>query len=379
MSQQQYQGDSLNPLHTMLEEQYSNGESSQNGTTAGSSSANMLDVKTQHPHRKPTHILSALKSKNQGHTNGLSLNGSVREETSRNGFTRTTCESYDLNSLLASTSTAPFEGFMPNGHMKSKPTTPPLDGYIPDGGINDLPSPRTEAQVLPSPQREERSLSDVYSDLPSPIEAPRLSHTLPQLSFEQPSPIIPSTPICASPTTEPKDYLSPLRPPSPTSQHSLSSEHDPSLRSSSPTSQNSKPQSILRKPETSTSLSFQPSPRKPTTKRARSTSHGQKDYFTLPVEEKVEGIEDSIAREAEEMRKERQSRRGGGTKRNSSQSEGDSDAESRRGEKEKVEAVPMDRALVGNLIGEDHVNYVLMYNMLTGIRIGVSLSLLVWV
>lgn len=30
--------------------------------------------------------------------------------------------------------------------------------------------------------------------------------------------------------------------------------------------------------------------------------------------------------------------------------------------------------LVGNLIGEDHVNYVLMYNMLTGIRIGVSRS-----
>lgn len=31
-----------------------------------------------------------------------------------------------------------------------------------------------------------------------------------------------------------------------------------------------------------------------------------------------------------------------------------------------------DAPLVGNLIGEDHVNYVLMYNMLTGIRIGVS-------
>ncbi|ODN73915.1 hypothetical protein L202_07422 [Cryptococcus amylolentus CBS 6039] len=37
-------------------------------------------------------------------------------------------------------------------------------------------------------------------------------------------------------------------------------------------------------------------------------------------------------------------------------------------DKEKEEA----RVLVGNLIGEDHVNYVLMYNMLTGIRIGVS-------
>ena len=33
-----------------------------------------------------------------------------------------------------------------------------------------------------------------------------------------------------------------------------------------------------------------------------------------------------------------------------------------------------DRPLVGNLIGEDHVNYVLMYNMLTGIRIAVSLG-----
>ncbi len=34
--------------------------------------------------------------------------------------------------------------------------------------------------------------------------------------------------------------------------------------------------------------------------------------------------------------------------------------------------INQERVLVGNLIGEDHVNYVLMYNMLTGIRIGVS-------
>jgi len=39
-----------------------------------------------------------------------------------------------------------------------------------------------------------------------------------------------------------------------------------------------------------------------------------------------------------------------------------------RGEREDA----AERPLVGNLIGEDHVNYVLMYNMLTGIRIGVS-------
>jgi 1-phosphatidylinositol-4-phosphate 5-kinase len=36
-----------------------------------------------------------------------------------------------------------------------------------------------------------------------------------------------------------------------------------------------------------------------------------------------------------------------------------------------VKEVMQDTPLVGNLIGEGHVNYVLMYNMLTGIRIGV--------
>lgn len=45
---------------------------------------------------------------------------------------------------------------------------------------------------------------------------------------------------------------------------------------------------------------------------------------------------------------------------------------------EKVDRLPgnvdREQVLVGNLIGEDHVNYVLMYNMLTGIRIGVRTS-----
>ena len=31
-----------------------------------------------------------------------------------------------------------------------------------------------------------------------------------------------------------------------------------------------------------------------------------------------------------------------------------------------------DKPVVGNLIGEGHVNYVLMFNMLTGIRVAVS-------
>ncbi len=45
----------------------------------------------------------------------------------------------------------------------------------------------------------------------------------------------------------------------------------------------------------------------------------------------------------------------------------------RKSEMKEPKKMEEARVLVGNLIGEDHVNYVLMYNMLTGIRIGVSL------
>jgi 1-phosphatidylinositol-4-phosphate 5-kinase len=45
----------------------------------------------------------------------------------------------------------------------------------------------------------------------------------------------------------------------------------------------------------------------------------------------------------------------------------------RMSEKENLPGhIDQERVLVGNLIGEDHVNFVLMYNMLTGIRIGVG-------
>lgn len=43
----------------------------------------------------------------------------------------------------------------------------------------------------------------------------------------------------------------------------------------------------------------------------------------------------------------------------------------------QAETLDSDQPLVGNLIGEDHANYVLMYNMLTGIRIGASLAFLI--
>lgn len=65
-------------------------------------------------------------------------------------------------------------------------------------------------------------------------------------------------------------------------------------------------------------------------------------------------FQDSIAKQAEQIRKEREAKR-------------------RVRERREAGMDPTrETVLVGNLVGEDHVNYVLMYNMLTGIRVGVS-------
>lgn len=78
-------------------------------------------------------------------------------------------------------------------------------------------------------------------------------------------------------------------------------------------------------------------------------------------------IEDDIQLQAEQIRRER--------KRAKAQKDAEEaltrTSSKRRGSLGKEDE---NKVLVGNLIGEDHVNYVLMYNMLTGIRIAVSLS-----
>jgi 1-phosphatidylinositol-4-phosphate 5-kinase len=71
-------------------------------------------------------------------------------------------------------------------------------------------------------------------------------------------------------------------------------------------------------------------------------------------------LANDIERQAEQIRMERQSRR-------EKWHRAADAALTRSMSKEERQQV-----LVGNLIGEDHVNYVMMYNMLTGIRIAVS-------
>ncbi|KAF8921309.1 SAICAR synthase-like protein [Mucidula mucida] len=76
-----------------------------------------------------------------------------------------------------------------------------------------------------------------------------------------------------------------------------------------------------------------------------------------------EDISDDVANDielhAEKIRRERMEKRA---------KQQQAEAALTRSDTKKGEDAP----LVGNLIGEDHVNYVLMYNMLTGIRIGFS-------
>lgn len=74
------------------------------------------------------------------------------------------------------------------------------------------------------------------------------------------------------------------------------------------------------------------------------------------------GIEDDIQIQAEQIRRER--------KRKAEAEALTRTVSTQRGPPSTKE--DDNRPLVGNLIGEDHVNYVLMYNMLTGIRIAVS-------
>ncbi|KAI5115618.1 hypothetical protein M0805_000567 [Coniferiporia weirii] len=72
-------------------------------------------------------------------------------------------------------------------------------------------------------------------------------------------------------------------------------------------------------------------------------------------------LDSDILIQADQIRRERTAKR-----RQQEQQEADMAALTKATSKEG------DKVLVGNLIGEDHANYVLMYNMLTGIRIGVS-------
>lgn len=100
---------------------------------------------------------------------------------------------------------------------------------------------------------------------------------------------------------------------------------------------------------------------------ARTSLHTQ--YSSQPYGDEPVSMDDmasDIQIHAEKIRRERMEKR--------AQQQAEAEAALTRGPEQPSRKLE-DRPLVGNLIGEDHVNYVLMYNMLTGIRIGVRLLL----
>ena len=121
------------------------------------------------------------------------------------------------------------------------------------------------------------------------------------------------------------------------------------------------------------------SPNKPvaTVQPGSSSSRGQLPSFGAALDD---GIMDQDAHElaneiqqaAEQIRRERLSKR---AKQQAQQAEHDAveAALSRQDTRRSAGSAKDDVVLVGNLIGEGHVNYILMYNMLTGIRVGVRI------
>lgn len=103
-------------------------------------------------------------------------------------------------------------------------------------------------------------------------------------------------------------------------------------------------------------------------------SHSFSSYaYDDNVIQPSDDVEDDIQAHAEKIRRERQEKRAKQAEAEAALTREATRVGLRReATQRKAEEFP----LVGNLIGEDHVNYVLMYNMLTGIRIGVGIFLL---
>jgi 1-phosphatidylinositol-4-phosphate 5-kinase len=123
-----------------------------------------------------------------------------------------------------------------------------------------------------------------------------------------------------------------------------------------------------------------PTPPSPTIPKRSPLVHSQSTFPAVPpsihTQTTVPGVEGAaldsdILAHSEQIRRERLERRQKKASAAENPLEAAATAPTAPGKPER-KGTEDPKVLVGNLIGEDHVNYVLMYNMLTGIRIGVS-------
>ena len=96
------------------------------------------------------------------------------------------------------------------------------------------------------------------------------------------------------------------------------------------------------------------------------------DGIPMGSSQAAQELETEIQQAAEQIRRERLSKR---AKQQAQQAQHDAveAALTRSDTRRSAGSGKEDVVLVGNLIGEGHVNYILMYNMLTGIRVGVRI------
>ncbi|KAH9924066.1 uncharacterized protein B0H18DRAFT_955645 [Fomitopsis serialis] len=209
-----------------------------------------------------------------------------------------------------------------------------------------------------------------------PAREPRQSssaRTSPNIPFARPQ-IRSSTETKGSLTiTAPQGTPFPSSPPSPTHAHTsadgflLAPPLTPLSHKRRNTTGSSSLSSVSTAVPTRTKTLHTPNPA-----HAYSYSHSPSQSHVYDGEEvaAAEGLESEMQQQAAQIRRERQSKRQAEKAKAQPQAEGmlTRTMSIVRGTTSRGDEAP----LVGNLIGEEHVNYVLMYNMLTGIRTSVS-------
>ncbi|KAK7685374.1 hypothetical protein QCA50_011236 [Cerrena zonata] len=227
-------------------------------------------------------------------------------------------------------------------------------------------SDSTDSNVGPPPPSPPPS-TDQELELDPMAPYPSSSTTRP-VTFEDP---IWERQASTSSTRPTVKFPSPTRAPLLT--HRASADTKSSLRTSD-TPFTDEPDGLLHppphKPSRRNTISASSSPH-PMQKPVRMMTMHSVPHGSDPAEVEGEfgGLASDIQQQAEQIRRERLSKR---AKAEAEKAKVQQDAERALTRTTSVVKQKGEQPLVGNLIGEDHVNYVLMYNMLTGIRIAVS-------
>ncbi|KAJ6448900.1 1-phosphatidylinositol-4-phosphate 5-kinase [Mycena sanguinolenta] len=276
-----------------------------------------------------------------------------QSETVLHSLTRNPSHPHEVHLLKVTGDHIPQDSYFSQNHISN------------DGDRIGPPPPSPPASIDPADDQEEPPMLDIG---PSSNSGPRI--------FDEPEPIQPNISSSAASTsssalrTEPlvrssTDVKLSFRTPTIPAPVPSESIVDASLKNS-PLPQDAylaPPSSRPTRRNTIASTTWSGAATHP----IRNSLHAQFGSQPAYEGEDIEGeLASDIQLHAEQIRRERMSKR--------AKQQQEAEAALTRNERAPTrrDSAKDDVVLVGNLIGEDHINYVLMYNMLTGIRIGFS-------